>query len=104
MQIPSGLLIHTVLISFRVNTPEHVRREVHTAYQTLGEECGGARAGIVYWRVDWNLDTRKGVHVVEVVIFRDNEALQAFRSHPAHTRVTNVLSEHADWVVGDIHS
>src|SRR3989338_249902 len=51
--------------------------------------------------VERNLDLRKGVHLVELAIFRDDAALQAFRAHPEHTKITDVLREIADWQVGD---
>lgn len=90
-----------VLISFKEGTPEETRKEVYDLYQTLAEDCGGKEAGILYFKVDYNLDLRKNVHLVEFAIFRDNEALQAFRVHPGHSKVTNLLREVADWKVGD---
>jgi len=40
--------------------------------------------------------------LVEVAIFENDDALQRFRGHPKHKKFTNVLSEIADWWVGDI--
>ena len=104
MQQSSGdtLLWHTVLISFRHTAPEAVKLDVYERYQTLGNDCGGKDAGILLWRVDWNLDRRKNVHLVEFAIFRDDTALQAFRAHPKHREITDILFKVADWQVGDL--
>ena len=95
-------LWHAVLISFRDNATEAVKRDVYERYQTLGEDCGGKDAGILFWKVDWNLDQRKNVHLAEFAIFRDEAALQAFRAHPKHRAITDILSNVADWQVGDL--
>jgi hypothetical protein len=95
-------LWHSVLISFRDTAPEAVKQDVYERYQTLGRDCGGRDAGILFWRVDWNLDQRKKVHLVEFAIFRDDAALQAFRAHPKHREITDILFKVADWQVGDL--
>lgn len=51
----------------------------------------------------FNLDLRKKVHLVEIAMFKDNEALQAFRVHPKHRELTDMLSKVADWQVGDLN-
>jgi hypothetical protein len=94
-------LRHIVLIAFKPETSEKVQREIFNRYQTLDEDCGGKDAGILSWRVAWNLDMRKGIHLVEVADYVDNAALQAFRVHPKHQELTNILREVADWWVGD---
>lgn len=95
-------LWHVLLISFRDSAPKSVRQEVYDRYQTLDKDCGGKEAGILFWRVDWNLDLRKKVHLVEIAIFKDDAALQRFRIHPKHEELANVLRKVADWQVGDI--
>lgn len=96
------MLWHIVLISFYENTPEFVRQDIYNRYQTLDSDCGGSEAGILYWKVDWNLDTRKKVHLVEIAIFENNEALQNFRAHPKHKALTDIVRNFANWQVGDI--
>lgn len=96
------VLWHVVLISFHNNTPETVRQEIYNRYQTLADECGGEKAGILLFKVDHNLDLRKNVHLVEIAVFRSNEDLQRFRVHPKHKELTDILSTAADWQVGDI--
>ena len=94
MQHFSGdkVLWHAVLISFRASAPEAVRRDVYERYQTLGEDCGGKDAGILFWQVDWNLDQRKQVQLVEFAIFRDDAGPQAFRAHPKDGELTDILA------------
>ena len=99
--IVAGVLWHVVLISFRPEASEEVRQSVYDAYQVLAEKCGGEEAGIRSFAVERNLDLRKGVHLVELAVFRDDAALQAFRAHPEHTQITDVLRKIADWQVGD---
>ena len=95
-------LHHVVLISFKENATEAIRQDVYDRYQTLAEDCGGPQAGIFSFEVKNNLDLRKGVHLVEIATFRDNAALQAFRVHPKHKEITDVLCRVADLQVGDI--
>ncbi len=104
MMFGSGrdVLWHVVLISFHSNEPEAVREEVYKRYQTLGEDCGGEKAGILLFKVEHNLDLRKNVHLVEIAVFRSNEDLQQFRAHPKHQEITDILATIADWQVGDI--
>lgn len=97
-----GGLLHIALIKFRPGTPQEVQEKIYGLYQTLDQDCGGEAAGIHSWRVDWNMDMRKNVQLVQVSEFRDTDALQAFRAHPKHAAVTDILREVADWQVGDI--
>ncbi|MEK7195126.1 MAG: Dabb family protein [Patescibacteria group bacterium] len=96
-------LWHVVLISFHGDTSLEERKMVWELYQSLAEDCGGEEAGIALFRVDWNLDLRKNVHLVEIAVFRDDAALQAFRNHPKHRKLTDIMRNIADWQVGDIH-
>lgn len=97
-------LWHVVLISFRPEASEEIRREIFDRYQTLAEDCGGNDAGILFWRVDRNADLRKNVCLVEVAIFESWHALQAFRQHSKHQELTDILREVADWWVGDFYN
>lgn len=94
---------HVVLISFKPEASETIKQEIYDRYQTLNEDCGGEAAGILFWEVDCNLDLRKNVHLVEIAVFKDDAALHAFRRHPKHKELTDILSQVADWQVGDIH-
>lgn len=100
--VQNYVLFHVALISFRDQVSLAQRRKIYDLYQTLDEDCGGFNAGIYYWKVDYNLDLRKGVHLVEVGVFRDGDALQVFRVHPKHKELTDILREIADWQIGDI--
>jgi hypothetical protein len=98
------VLVHVVLISFRAEAAPEQRQQIFDDYQELGGKCGGKDAGILFWQVDHNLDQRKHWHLVEFAVFRDDAAFQRFREHPAHTELTVVLRDIADWAVGDILS
>jgi hypothetical protein len=98
------VFVHVVLISFRAEATPEQRQQVFADYQGLGEKCGGKDAGILFWQVDHNLDQRKHWHLVEFAVFRDDDAFQRFREHPAHNELTEVLRKIADWAVGDILS
>lgn len=95
-------LWHVVLISFNESASEVQRQDIYYRYQTLATECGGVEAGILFFKVEHNLDLRKGVHLVEIAVFTDNDALQKFRIHPKHKELTDVLCQVADWQVGDV--
>lgn len=94
-------LHHVVLIKFHEGVSREIQEEIFSRYQTLAEDCGGAGAGILFFKVDWNRDLRKGVQLVERAIFEDDDALQRFREHPAHKDLADKLRQCADWWVGD---
>lgn len=91
-----------VLISFLPETPTEVREKILARYETIWSDCGGVDAGIQYFLVKANLDLRKGVHLVEVAIFDDDDVLQRFRVHPKHCELTEMLRTAANWQVGDM--
>jgi hypothetical protein len=99
---PPGALVHSVLVSFRDNASQEQRDQIVSQYQAFGGTCGGAKEGILFWQAGFNLDQRKNWHLVQFAIFRDNDALQRFRSHPAHAKLSEVMSPLGDWAVGDI--
>lgn len=96
------MLWHVVLISFKPGISEEKKQEVYDRYQALNEDCGNRKAGILFWRVERNLDLRKGDDLVEIAIFRNWEARETFRAHPKHTELTDILREVADWRLGNI--
>jgi len=100
--VQEGALWHAVLISFRKDASPAVRHEIYSRYQTIAKECGGRAAGILLWKVEGNFDLRKGDHLLEIAVFESKEALEAFRAHPKHKELTDILREVADWRLGDI--
>lgn len=94
-------LHHVALIKFHEGVPREIQEEIFSRYQTLAEDCGGAASGILFFKVDWNRDLRKGVQLVERAIFEDDDALQRFREHPKHAELAGILRQCADWWVGD---
>lgn len=99
-------LWHIVLISFGDDVAKETRDKVYNMYQTLDKDCGGKDAGILFWKVERSLDDRKKVHLVEVAVYRDNDALQKFRVHPNHKKLTDILGADpgTKWWVGDFNS
>jgi len=96
-------LLHIVLISFKAEVSEKARENVYNRLQTLAEDCGGKKAGILFWKVGHNLDLRKNIHLVEIAIFENDSAIQAFKRHPNHQKIGEILSKVADWKIGDIY-
>ena len=97
-------LLHVVLISFKEDTPQEKRDDIYNRYQSLAEECGGEGEGILFWRVDRNLDPRKNIHLVEIAVFTGNDSFQKFRQHAKHQELVNILKDIGNWWVGDINS
>ena len=95
-------LWHVMLIAFREDATPEVRQKVYDLYQVMGEDCGGKEAGILFWKVDHNLDLRKGVQLVEIGIFEDAAALERFKNHQKHHEMAASLRDVADWKTGDI--
>ncbi len=92
---------HILFVVFHQNTPEEERERILQLHKALGEKCGGAKAGIVMWKVEKNLDTRKGIHIIQMSIFKNKEAFENFRGHEAHKDFAQGFSKVADWIVGD---
>jgi hypothetical protein len=99
-----GVVLHSVLVSFRDNVSAERREQILAEYKQLGAACGGRGEGILFWQAGWNLDQRKSWHIVEFAIFQDRAALQRFRSHPAHTKLSDIMQPCGDWAVGTLKS
>ena len=94
-------MYHIVCISFRPGVSEEQKESIYNDYQELGETCGGAAAGIRHWSVSKNMDTRKGIELVEVAVLDDEAALDRLKKHDAHQQVVDALRVVADWTVAD---
>ena len=96
----SKVLLHTVHTRF-YSAPEESRLKILARFQQLAEQCGGKEAGILFWNVEQEqYDTRK-TDMVQIGIFRDEEAFEAFRKHPIHKKLKLELRECADWNPGN---
>ena len=102
MQIKETYLHHIVFISFKEDVGEEIKQEISARYATLGEDCGGKEAGILFWSVQPNMDLRKGIHLIEIAFFRDKESYENFKKHPKHIEVVELLRESGNWYVGDV--
>lgn len=61
----------------------------------------GVLPGILSWRVELSLDTRKGRVIVEDATFGDAAAFGRFRQSPQHALSARVMAQISDWLVGD---
>lgn len=101
MQIKATYLHHVVLITFLPTASQEIKDEIADRYATLGEDCGGEKAGILFWSAKPNMDTRKNIHLIEVAIFKDKPSYENFKNHQKHKEVVELLKTSADWMVGD---
>lgn len=102
MQVRETYLHHVVFISFNDSASEEMKQEISAKYITLGDDCGGKEAGILFWSVQPNIDLRKGIHLIEIAFFRDHDSYENFKKHPKHVEVVELLKSSANWYVGDI--
>ena len=98
------VLYHVVLFKLHPDAPEDMKKRAFELYQQLKGDTGGDEAGVLYLELKENMDLRKGVQWVQLAVFRNNDALQAFRKHPAHMAVADIMSKISDWFVGDFMS
>jgi hypothetical protein len=96
-------MLHIVLFKFYDHVTPARRTEIRQSMAGLSERCGGAAAGILSWAAEWNLNRKKGYELIEIAIFADQAALDAFQAHPEHVAFAQEMREVADWVVGDLH-
>ena len=88
---------HIVLFRFRDTADAHARAAAYDAV-----DATGSAPGIVSWRLDWSLDTRKGPVLVQDAVFDSRAAFEAWRDSEPHRRAGQVMSQVADWLVGDL--
>ncbi len=89
-------LRHIVVFRFHDAVDEATRMRARAEIQTLN-----ALPGILDWRLEQSLDSRKGVVLVQNVLFEGTEALENFRNSNEHKNVGTVLSAVADWLIAD---
>ena len=97
-------LFHVILFSFLENVDEKFKKEILARFATLGDDCGGITAGIMFFKAQENLDTRKKIDIVEIAIFKDDASFQNFKQHSKHVELVELLKVSTNWVVGDIYS
>jgi hypothetical protein len=61
----------------------------------------GSEPGIIYWKVNESIDTRKGAIIVTDAAFVDEAAFEAFKISEAHKEAGEFIKNVADWWVGD---
>ncbi len=87
---------HIVLFRIHDEVTDDQVTEAIDSLRSLGD-----LPGIVSWRVELSLDSRKGRVVVEDATFVDAEAFEAFRTDPRHAATAETMAGLADWWVGD---
>jgi hypothetical protein len=92
------------LISFRENISVDVRTDLRERLEKLAAECGGAEAGIVHYRVDFNQHTRDFVDLVVVIIFKDGDARYCFKEHATFRALDVEIRKVADIKIGEFYS
>ncbi|MGY1740206.1 MULTISPECIES: hypothetical protein [unclassified Blastococcus] len=90
---------HLVLFRFQSSTDVEAR---HAAYDAVA--ATGQAPGLLSWRLDWSLDTRKGAVLVQDAVFAHRAAFEAWRDSDAHRQAGALMSRVADWLVGDLEA
>lgn len=87
---------HIVLFRFYDAIDEDSRRNAVEQIRSMETS-----PGILEWRIEVSMDTRKGVVVAQNVLFKDQDAFDAYRSSTDHKQVGEILSSLADWQIAD---
>ncbi|HSE29157.1 MAG TPA: Dabb family protein [Candidatus Saccharimonadales bacterium] len=87
---------HIVLFKVYENTSNEDRQKAIETLKKLGSE-----PGVLEWRIEESLDTRKGYVIAENSLFEDNNKFQQFRASQNHKVAVEVMSKIADWTVAD---
>ncbi|MCO6188121.1 Dabb family protein [Rhizobium sp. L1K21] len=104
IDIPDGAVIHTVLFSFYDDVDECARQSAVEMLRSAGHTYAAGDDGLLYWRVNENLDLRKNWHLVEIGIFADHESLRRFVKSEIHQAVAERFRTISNWAVGDLMS
>lgn len=87
---------HIVLFRFRDGVDEE---QIAAAIEALASLK--VVPGLIEWTVRRSQDGRKGAVIVENALFENRQALADFAVHPLHLKSAALLSEIADWWIGD---
>jgi heme-degrading monooxygenase HmoA len=89
-------LRHIVLFRFHDGVDQASRE---AATQLLRGLSG--QPGILEWRVEVSVDSRKGNVVAQDFLFESQEAFQEFRKSDAHAATAGFIRTIADWWIAD---
>jgi hypothetical protein len=87
---------HVVIFRFYPVVDDETRMEVIRrlrAFETF--------PGVLEWRVEASLDTRKGQVLFQTGLFDSRDSFDAYKESPDHIEVAQVMSSVADWYVAD---
>ena len=93
---------HTVFIKFRDGVSGDQKRDIFERYQRIAQKPGREAAGVIFFHADWSIDTRGGVDLIEIAVFEDERAREAFKSGPELVELVEMLRSIADWRIGDM--
>ena len=88
---------HVVLFRLHNEVDQTSQDEAVEALRSLGKGI----PGLVSWSVNSSIDTRKGRIIIEEAVFQSRSDFEAFRDSLAHAEISKVMSQIADWWVGD---
>jgi hypothetical protein len=92
------MIRHILLFRFNEGVPQEVRDDATNKLTALGEQC----PTVDYWSVGANIaDSKSAFDMAEVADFEDEEALQAYKEHPAHRELAEHLGTIATWALVD---
>lgn len=87
------------IVLFKIH--DHVSDdEFNKALLTL-QELGLNNTEVLNWIVLPSIDVRKGRIIIEEALFIDKDAFEKFRTSEKHRLAGEMMSEIADWLVGD---
>lgn len=96
-KLAKGSIRHIILFKLYEEIDPKLEIKAIQLLQALGEGDGG----ILEWRVERSMDTRKGVVIIESGLFKDGQAYERFRKSKKHLETVNFMKQIADWTVGD---
>lgn len=97
MQDNQQPLRHIVLFKLYEGISQEKEAKAVQLLKQLGEDSDD----ILSWKIEKSLDTRKGMIIVENGLFKNANALEAFRLSEKHAHVSAFMKQIAHWLAGD---
>jgi quinol monooxygenase YgiN len=90
------VFMHLILFSLYPEADEDIRNE---ALRLMAEMC--EVEGVLKYQIAESTDTRKGIVLSELVVFKDRDAFEAFKLTPGHVTFAEFIRNWADWKISD---
>ncbi|HSE61694.1 MAG TPA: Dabb family protein [Candidatus Saccharimonadales bacterium] len=68
---------------------------------SLLKQLDAGEPGVLSFAAEQSLDKRKGVVIIENILFADERTFERFRISPIHKELGEKMSKLADWLVAD---